>query len=73
MVVYMLDYYLPQILPHDKETSEDIGILAIPIRHDPVGMKFHYIRQDEEVHLYRFVNHGGYQFVMTQNRCAQVL
>ena len=66
MVVYMLDYYLPQILPHDKGTAEDIGILAAPIRHDPVGMKFHYIRRDEEVHLYRFVNHGGYQFVMTQ-------
>ena len=66
MVVYMLDYYLPQILPHDKGTAEDIGILAAPIRHDPVGMKFHYIRRDEEVHLYRFVNHGGYIFVMTQ-------
>ena len=25
-----------------------------------------YIRKDEEVHLYRFVNHGGYQFVMAQ-------
>ena len=66
MVVYMLDHYLPQILPHDKGTTEDIGILAAPIRHDPVGMKFHYIRRDEEVHLYRFVNHKGYQFVMTQ-------
>ena len=66
MVVYMLDYYLPQILPHDKGTAEDIGILAVPIRHDPIGMKFHYIRRDEEVHLYRFVNHGGYQFVMAQ-------
>ena len=66
MVVYMPDYYLPQILPHDKGTAEDIGILAVPIRHDPAGMKFHYIRKDEEVHLYRFVNHGGYQFVMTQ-------
>ena len=66
MVVYMLDYYLPQILPHDKGTAEDIGILAVPIRHDPIGMKFHYIRRDEEVHLYRYVNHGGYQFVMAQ-------
>ena len=66
MVVYMLDYYLPQILPHDKGAAEDISILAVPIRHDPIGMKFHYIRSDEEVHLYRFVNHGGYQFVMAQ-------
>ena len=57
MVVYMLDYYLPQMLPHDKGTADDIGILAAPIRRDPVGMKFH---------LYRFVNHGGYQFVMTR-------
>ena len=47
MVVYMLDYYLPQILPHDKGTADDVGILAAPIRHDPVGMKFHYVRRDE--------------------------
>ena len=39
-------------------------------------MKFHYIRRDEEVHLYRFVNHGGYQFVMTQTdvpKCSDPL
>ena len=32
MVVYMMDYFLPQILPHDKGTHEDIGILSAPIR-----------------------------------------
>ena len=65
MVVYMMDYYLPQILPHDKNTSEDIRILAAPIHFNPMDMKMHYVRRDEEVLLYRFVNHGGYQFVMT--------
>ena len=66
MVVYMMDYYLPQILPHDKGTTEDIGILAAPIHFDPMDMKMHYVRRDDEFLLYRFVNFGGYQFVMTR-------
>ena len=34
MIVYMMDYYLPQILPHDKGTAEDIGVVAAPIHFD---------------------------------------
>ena len=40
MVVYMIDYYLPQILPHDKGTAEDIGILAAPIHMSEEMMSF---------------------------------
>ena len=46
MVVYMMDYYLPQILPYDKGTSEDT---AAPIHYDPISMKMHYVRRDKKV------------------------
>ena len=32
MVVYMLDYYFPQILPHDKGTAEDFFFVASAFR-----------------------------------------
>ena len=69
MVVYMIDYYLPQILPHDKGTTEDIGVVAAPIHFEPMDIKMHYVRRDDEFLLYRFVNFGGYPFVIT---CADV-
>ena len=62
MVVYMMDY----ILPHDKGTTEDIGVAAAPIHFEPMDMKMHYVRRDDEFLLYRFVNFGGYPFVMTR-------
>ena len=65
MVVYMLDYFLLQSLPRDKGTPDDVSTLAAPVHFAPAAMNMHYVRRDEGFHMYRFVNFGGYQMIMT--------
>ena len=64
-IVYMLDYYLPQLQPWDKGSLHELSTMAAPIHYCPQKMYMHFQRQDDEFCHYSFVNEGGNPFVLT--------
>ena len=64
-IVYMLDYYLPQLQPWDKGSLHELSTMAAPIHYCPQKMYMYFQRQDDEFCHYSFVNEGGTPFVMT--------
>ena len=64
-IVYMLDYYLPQLQPWDKGSLHELSTMAAPIHFCPQKMYMYFQRQDDEFCHYSFVNEGGNPFVLT--------
>ena len=64
-IIYMLDYYLPQLQPWDKGSLHELSTMAAPIHYCPQKMYMYFQRQDDEFCHYPFVNEGGTPFVMT--------
>ena len=64
-IIYMLDYYLPQLQPWDKGSLHELSTMAAPIHFCPQKMYMYFQRQDDEFCHYSFVNEGGNPFVMT--------
>ena len=64
-IIYMLDYYLPQLQPWDKGSLHELSTMAAPIHYCPQKMYMYFHRQDDEFCHYSFVNEGGTPFVMT--------
>ena len=64
-IIYMLDYYLPQLQPWDKGSLHELSTMAAPIHYCPQKMYMYFQRQDDEFCHYSFVNEGGNAFVMT--------
>ena len=64
-IIYMLDYYLPQLQPWDKGSLHELSTMAAPIHYCPQKMYMYFQRQDDEFCHYSFVNEGGNPFVMT--------
>ena len=64
-IIYMLDYYLPQLQPWDKGSLRELSTMAAPIHFCPQKMYMYFQRKDDEFCHYSFVNEGGNPFVMT--------
>ena len=64
-IIYMLDYYLPQLQPWDKGSLHELSTMAAPIHFCPQKMYMYFQRRDDEFCSYTFVNEGGTPFVMT--------
>ena len=64
-IIYMLDYYLPQLQPWDKGDLHDLSTMAAPIHFKPQDMYMQFQRRDDEFFYYTFLNDGGAPFVMT--------
>ena len=64
-IIYMLDYYLPQLQPWDKGSLHELSTMAAPVHFRPQYMYMHFQRRDDEFCYYTFVNEGGAPFVMT--------
>ena len=70
-IIYMLDYYLPQLQPWDKGSLHELSTMAAPIHYCPQKMYMYFQRQDDEFCHYSFVNEGGTPFVMTPTDAPQ--
>ena len=64
-IIYMLDYYLPQLQPWDKGSLNELSTMAAPIHFCPQKMYMYFQRRDDEFCYCTFVNEGGTPFVMT--------
>ena len=70
-IIYMLDYYLPQLQPWDKGSLRELSTMAAPIHFCPQKMYMYFQRKDDEFCYYSFVNEGGNPFVMTPTNARQ--
>ena len=70
-IIYMLDYYLPQLQPWDKGSLHELSTMAAPIHFCPQKMYMYFQRKDDEFCYYSFVNEGGNPFVMTPTNARQ--
>ena len=64
-IIYMLDYYLPQLQPWDKGSLHELSTMAAPIHYCPQTMYMYFQQRNDEFYYYIFVNEGGTPFVMT--------
>ena len=70
-VIYMLDYYLPQLQPWDKGDLHALGTIAAPVHFGPQNIYIKFSQQDDEFCYYTFFNEGGAAFIMTPTSVRQ--
>lgn len=65
MAIYLMDYFLPQLSPHEGAAECRLTTFAAPIHYEPYDMEFHFKRKDGELAHYWLKNYGYAPMVMT--------